>query len=65
MPATPAQNNTLDNTFGETIKQYGGPVQVTRAVKVKAPGMQALQRAHRRRGQEGLLGHGGRIQGAS
>ena len=38
MPATPAQNNTLDNTFGETIKQYGGPVQVTRAVKVKAPG---------------------------
>ena len=34
----PAQANTLDGTFGQPIKQYAGQVQVTRAVKVKAPG---------------------------
>ena len=36
--ATTAQANTLESTFGVPIKQYPGQIQVTRAVKVKAPG---------------------------
>ena len=36
--AAPAQTNTLEETFGAPIKQYPGQIQVTRSVKVKAPG---------------------------
>jgi len=36
--AAAAQANTLVESFGQPIKQYPGQVQVTRAVKVKAPG---------------------------
>jgi hypothetical protein len=43
-----ASTPQITASFGAPIKQYPGQVQVTRAVKVKAPGMRPHLRPHLR-----------------
>ena len=64
---TSTQNTTLQTMGMDVIKQYPGPLTVSRAVKlaVKLPGKQAqaLPAAHRRGAERVVPGHGRRVHG--
>ena len=58
------QNATLQSMGMDVIKQYPGPLTVSRAVKVDVPGKVALPAAHRRGAPERVVrGHGRRVHG--